>query len=386
MELSYDHEANTNHADSLLSVSSTTMYCNPDIELMEKEQVEETINQLEKYVEDENISTIDAMSAWGKLSDCYARLNDEHKALCAALKPLQYRQPSCNSCCRIGHFYFHKQDWATAIFWYKLAVEASLKEEIQWDNPTQTWEPHLQLCVCYDKLGDYQKAYTHHKLAQNYMPEQPCILSNQTYFDQLFINHNLVKIPDCQLSILIPSVPERLPFLNQLLPELTKQALHQPVEILVNMDNKKSVIAKKRNQLLLQAKGKFSCFVDDDDRVSPNYVCALLTAIEQVPHADCIVFDVEVTIDGGPPKLTKFDKNYIYSQDEYYYYRKPNHAMCYAKRIASRHRFKETLIFGEDDAWGEETAADIRIQHRIDETLYFYDAVSKNKDWYHPVL
>lgn len=376
-----------NESDTVpLSVISLMMYCNPEVELMAKEELEGTVTQLEKNLTREDIHTQDAIRTWGLLSDCYSQLNWERKAMCAALNQLQYNQPRTDSCCRIGHLHFNKKNWLSATVWYKLAIEVSLTEAIRIDEPNQTWLPHLQLCVCYDKLGEYQKAYKHHIIAQNYVPEHPSILSNKTYFDKLFMNPNLVKFPDCQLSILIPSVPERMPFLNKLLPELNRQTLHKPVEILVHIDNKKSVIAHKRNNLLSQAKGRFISFIDDDDRISPNYIDTLLATIEQVPHADCIVFDVEVTINGGPPKLAKYDKDYTFGEDENYYYRKPNHLMCYAKKIASRHLFKETLIAGEDDIWGGEASADIHVQHRINETLYFYDGIVKPENWYNPVM
>ncbi|NEZ45391.1 glycosyltransferase [Paenibacillus alvei] len=166
-----------------------------------------------------------------------------------------------------------------------------------------------------------------------------------------------------------------------MLTELYHQAFGKPVEILVFIDNKKRTIGTKRNQLLLQAQGQFVAFIDDDDRISPNYVSSLLEAIEQRPDADCIVFDVQVNMNGVRDKVCKYGIEYHYGQDNQFFYRKPNHIMCYAKRIAARHSFRN-VSYGEDDEWGERCAADINVQHRIPEVLYTYEWVRKPRAWY----
>lgn len=130
-----------------------------------------------------------------------------------------------------------------------------------------------------------------------------------------------------------------------------------------------------------QAQGNYVAFIDDDDQIKPNYVAALLEAIEHNPRTDCIVFDVEVRLDGSMDRICKYDKDHTYGQDSRYYYRKPNHLMCYAKRVAIKHQF-EDLSYGEDDEWAERSSVEIERQTRIDEVLYVYDWKQKASDWY----
>lgn len=86
------------------------------------------------------------------------------------------------------------------------------------------------------------------------------------------------------LSILVPSIPERRQQLTTLLNELYTQQLtlnrtHPTlgsVEILVD-DSIKFLegglsIGAKRDLLLQRASGKYLCFLDDDDTVTPNYM------------------------------------------------------------------------------------------------------------------
>lgn len=86
------------------------------------------------------------------------------------------------------------------------------------------------------------------------------------------------------LSILIPTIPNREGSFNKLYAKLTHQVeelntthptLGQ-VEILADKDKRfkdggKS-IGKKRNDLVQSAKGKYLCFIDDDDDIAPNYL------------------------------------------------------------------------------------------------------------------
>lgn len=78
-----------------------------------------------------------------------------------------------------------------------------------------------------------------------------------------------------KLSILILSIPSRLSnFLPTLLQNLLKQAepFKNQVEILTLIDNKVRSIGKKRQNLIDIAEGEYIAFIDDDDRVSDNYI------------------------------------------------------------------------------------------------------------------
>lgn len=190
---------------------------------------------------------------------------------------------------------------------------------------------------------------------------------------------------DLKLSILIPSVPERMEFLTTLISELHRQAVGQPVEILVILENKRRSIGAKRNALIEQAQGNYVVFVDDDDRVHASYVDTLLSCIAEHSDADCVVFDVAVSQNGQFDRVCKYGQEYAYGSDESCYYRKPNHLMCYARRIAVNHKFQD-VSFGEDDEWAARVSQDIGAQVRIPEVLYYYDYISKPFNWYQQEL
>ncbi len=186
---------------------------------------------------------------------------------------------------------------------------------------------------------------------------------------------------ELQLSILIPTVPERIPFLTTLVEELQRQTANRPVEALVLLDNRRRTIGAKRNALIEQSLGKYVVFVDDDDRVDDAFVDALLSCVEENPDTDCVVFDVAVSQNGQFDRICKYGVEYEYGSDESFYYRKPNPRMCYARRIAVNHQFQD-ISFGEDDEWAARASQDILTQARIPEVLYYYDYVSKSPSWY----
>ncbi|CAB1128377.1 protein of unknown function [Candidatus Hydrogenisulfobacillus filiaventi] len=175
----------------------------------------------------------------------------------------------------------------------------------------------------------------------------------------------------CKLSILIPALPERLPLLTPTLETLTAQAAGKDVEVLVLVDNRRRSIGEKRNALLDMAQGDFVVFIDDDDTVAPDYVDLLYGAIREHPEADCIVFDVEVHFRGQFSKIARYGVEFELGEDPAFYYRKPNHLMCYARRIARRHRYRDAS-WGEDTEWAERAHKDVSTQIRIPAVLYHY--------------
>ena len=180
-----------------------------------------------------------------------------------------------------------------------------------------------------------------------------------------------------RLSILICSIPSRLEKMSKLIAKLERQIKDKPVEILYIGDNKKRTIGSKRNDLLLLAKGDYSCFIDDDDDVSEDYVDRILEASEK--DTDCIVFQAIRTVDGQNGKLVKY--SILYKKDENrqdYFIRLPNHLMPIKTDILLSTFFKE-VSFGEDFDLAHKIKAKLISETRIDKVLYYYLDKSKKK-------
>lgn len=119
--------------------------------------------------------------------DCYRYLGDLSNELSSLFQSFEFAAPRAEACCRIGYNFHRKRDYKTAVFWYELAAN-QVPAPDRWSfiyMPYYTWYPHLQLCVCYYNLGDYQKACEHNEEAGNYRPEDPSVLSNRRLFESM---------------------------------------------------------------------------------------------------------------------------------------------------------------------------------------------------------
>lgn len=181
-----------------------------------------------------------------------------------------------------------------------------------------------------------------------------------------------------KLSVLVPSVhTRRTSFIPKSLEMLYGQYdnlppnLQDKIEILFLIDNKKMMLGGKRNSLVDLAQGEYVVFVDDDDRIEPNYLSELLQAVET--DADVVTFKVSVTINGGKPKIATYSKGY---EKDYNtktgYYRLPNHICCVKREHAVKVAFPN-IIYGEDKIYGQLLKEHLKTEHAINKVLYHYD-------------
>jgi glycosyltransferase involved in cell wall biosynthesis len=181
-----------------------------------------------------------------------------------------------------------------------------------------------------------------------------------------------------RLSILVCSTQNRYNnFLLKILDQLFSQCaalplhLHCEVEVITVIDNKCRMLGTKRNDLLNMAQGDYVVFVDDDDRVSDDYVQELLDAV--TVGADVITFEVEVSLNGNEPKPCYYDMRY---KSDYNlpdsYHRLPNHIMAVKRELALATKYQD-ILKGEDADYSKRLAPLLKTQHIIEKVLYYYD-------------
>lgn len=181
-----------------------------------------------------------------------------------------------------------------------------------------------------------------------------------------------------KLSILICTMPQRSEMFyslkNKILNQIEK-ANTNDVEILSN-DRLDITTGEKRNILLTQAKGKYLCFVDDDDDVSDCYVDELLKAVRS--NKDCASLKGIITWDGEKPEVFEHSIKYKeYRNDlrcqEVVYERYPNHLncikSCIAKQISFTHKNHSEDTDFADSLFESKL---IKSEYYIEEILYYY--------------
>lgn len=172
------------------------------------------------------------------------------------------------------------------------------------------------------------------------------------------------------LSILICSLQERMKQASKLIDKLNKQAKNKPVEIIWLGDNRKMSIGKKRNYLLMMANGDYSCFIDDDDDISDDYIDEILKAA--ATGSDVICFQAMRYKNGIKDRIVnysiRYDNDFNTTES---YFRLPNHLMPVKTKIALNHLF-ENINFGEDSEFAKNIKPDLKSEFRIKKILYNY--------------
>lgn len=172
------------------------------------------------------------------------------------------------------------------------------------------------------------------------------------------------------LSVLMCTIETRRVEFGLLYNHIKAQKTPQ-VEILFKRDNKEISIGAKRQQLLEQAKGKYVCFVDDDDWVPDYYIKEILKAAKKNP--DCIGFKIGCSINGIPKTAIsslKY-KAWLNGVDGFDYVRSIYHKTPVKRTIALKAGFPN-MRFSEDAAYSKALLPYLKTETFINKTMYFY--------------
>jgi glycosyltransferase involved in cell wall biosynthesis len=162
-------------------------------ELYDNRLYEESLIYYNKLLDMDDAWFENKIYSCGRVFDYYSYIQDYDKAFLYGFKSFQYDLPRPDFCCRIGRLFKLKEQFNHAIYWFTVATTL--------EKPTNsmgfirdayfTYIPHLELCVCYENLGNHQLAFNHNELARNYAPENETALKNVEYFKKLGLEKQL---------------------------------------------------------------------------------------------------------------------------------------------------------------------------------------------------
>ncbi|BBI32708.1 glycosyltransferase family 2 protein [Cohnella abietis] len=157
-------------------------------ELRDHAQYRKAILYYEMFLKGKQGWIEDNIQACTKMADCFGKLGDKEKYFESMCMTLSYDKPRAEVCYAIGIHFLEDNKYDIAIFWFTAAVDCGIdKNNMAMVNPAHsTWLPHLQLCLCYDRLGQLEKANEHNEKALAYHPTHPSMLYNQKYFQNMF--------------------------------------------------------------------------------------------------------------------------------------------------------------------------------------------------------
>lgn len=174
-----------------------------------------------------------------------------------------------------------------------------------------------------------------------------------------------------KLSILICTTLSRERVIRSLLRNLNHQIKKYPteVELLIN-GHETDNVGKKRNDLLLRAKGDYVVAVDSDDEVSRDYVKLILKAIKE--GSDCIGISGTITTNGKDERQWHISKDYgaWYTKGRVYM-RTPNHISPVKRELALKVMFPE-ISYGEDAVFSRNIHPLLKTETKIKGNIYKY--------------
>ena len=154
-------------------------------ELYYHKQYEEAVSVFEQFLLSPEGWVENKIEACSICAKCYYQLGQEQQALNTLLRSMSFDLPRAELCCDIGKYFLEHGNCHNAIYWYETALNTQKNEYSGGFILPDCYDyiPLLQLCVCYDKMGDWQKAKEYNERAGACKPYSKAYLYNKNYFD-----------------------------------------------------------------------------------------------------------------------------------------------------------------------------------------------------------
>lgn len=159
-------------------------------ELFDNGYYKESIEQYNKFIDTKEGWIEDIKGAYLKIIRALNLINEKDKIVDVALESLKIDTPTAEIACSLGEYYFEKENYNQAAFWYRVALDSrpsSLNMSLT-NSDYYTWIPSLQLTVCYYNLGNLKCSYFFNELAASFDGDKEKIEYNREIFKRDFKN------------------------------------------------------------------------------------------------------------------------------------------------------------------------------------------------------
>lgn len=153
-------------------------------ELYYNDRIPDAIERFESFLSEGHGWVENNISACKDLAACYTRIGKDDSALLTLFRSFMFDAPRAELCCEIGRHLLNRQLYMAAIFWYELAASRTMDDQNGGFYLVDCYGyiPYIQLCVCYDKLGEREKAIEYNEKAGQLKPQDKSYLFNKQYF------------------------------------------------------------------------------------------------------------------------------------------------------------------------------------------------------------
>lgn len=173
---------------SLLSARQQFYYAR---ELYYNNKIKKAITQFNIFLKDEKAWIENKLSASLDLANCYVIIKNYDKAVDCLLKTFKYAPMRAEIICALAKIMQNLNKFNEAIQWYELALklEPNLESGGFYNLDNYNYIPYIELCVCYYKIGDIEKAMYYNDLAGKVKPNDNSVNYNKSFFDMVAKNN-----------------------------------------------------------------------------------------------------------------------------------------------------------------------------------------------------
>lgn len=156
-------------------------------ELKDNHRYVEAIYHFEQFLHDGLGWIEDNIAACFDLSLCYQAIDAPHKILPVLLKSFEYDSPRAEITCQLGYYFKGLNNYEAARDWFLLTTHLNDKPTLGFKlQDYHNFIPHIELAVCFYKLGDIDSAIYHNEEAFKYKPQSNSVLYNRDFFKKYY--------------------------------------------------------------------------------------------------------------------------------------------------------------------------------------------------------
>ena len=156
-------------------------------ELYYHQRCAEAVQVFERFLDEGRGWVENNINACCLCASCYENMEQPEKALRSLLRSFAYDCPRAEVCCELGRWFFEKEKLPLAVYWYSMAMTCTRNDSRGgFVSPDcYGYLPCIQLCVCYSRLGDQEKAEQMNELAASFKPDAAPVLHNRAFFQSM---------------------------------------------------------------------------------------------------------------------------------------------------------------------------------------------------------
>lgn len=156
-------------------------------ELYYHQRYEQALQIFERFLDEGRGWRENNIDACCHCAYCYEQMDQPEQALQSLLRSFAYDRPRAEVCCELGRWFFQREEMSLAAYWYSLALTCPRDDSRGgFVSPDcYGYLPCIQLCVCYSRLGNLERAEQMNELAASFKPDAAPVLHNRSFFQSL---------------------------------------------------------------------------------------------------------------------------------------------------------------------------------------------------------